>query len=79
MASPTSEADDDPRLYDEKFDPAAYLRDYLKDVKSGEEAKQLQQLRNKLNAINSASTETLKKNVFISYQQFIDTAKEVSR
>ncbi|VDN59892.1 unnamed protein product [Dracunculus medinensis] len=54
------------------------VRDYLKDVKSGDEIHSLQSLRTKLNAISSQSAESMKKNVFLNYKQFINTSKEIS-
>lgn len=57
----------------------ADVRDQLKYMKSGDETRQLQALRTRLNAINTQSAESVKKSVFTNYQKFIDTAKEVSR
>uniref|UniRef100_A0A183GJR3 Exo84_C domain-containing protein n=1 Tax=Heligmosomoides polygyrus TaxID=6339 RepID=A0A183GJR3_HELPZ len=50
----------------------------LKGVRTGDETKKLQALRTEMNAINHASQEMLKNNVFQNYQQFIDASKEIS-
>lgn len=55
------------------------VRDQLKDMKSGDEMRHIQALRASLNAISSQSAEAMKKSVFMNYQKFIDTSKEVSR
>lgn len=55
------------------------MRDQLKEMKSGDETRQLQTFRARLNAINAQSSESMKKSVFLNYKKFIDTAKEVSR
>ncbi|VDN01465.1 unnamed protein product [Thelazia callipaeda] len=54
------------------------VRDQLKEMKSGDEVRQLHELRTKLNVINAHSSESMKKSVFSNYQKFINTAKEVS-
>lgn len=50
----------------------------MKGVRTGDETKKLQALRTEMNAINHASQEMLKNNVFQNYQQFIDASKEIS-
>ncbi|VDK46392.1 unnamed protein product [Gongylonema pulchrum] len=64
---------------EEEFDATLYVWDQLKDMKSGDEMRQLHALRSRLNAINIQSSESMKKSVFTNYQKFIDTAKDVSR
>uniref|UniRef100_A0A0K0DDU7 Exocyst complex component 8 n=1 Tax=Angiostrongylus cantonensis TaxID=6313 RepID=A0A0K0DDU7_ANGCA len=54
------------------------IRDRLKGVRTGDEKKKLQTLRSEMNALNRASQEMLKNNVFQNYQQFIDASKEIS-
>ncbi|CAO4363640.1 unnamed protein product [Caenorhabditis nigoni] len=60
------------------FSPSDYIRDRLKGVKIGDETRKLRQLRSEMSALNHASQETLKNNVFRNYQQFIDASKEIS-
>ncbi|EFO83779.1 CRE-EXOC-8 protein [Caenorhabditis remanei] len=60
------------------FSPSDYIRDRLKGVKIGDETRKLRQLRSEMSALNHASQETLKNNVFRNYQQFIDSSKEIS-
>ena len=55
------------------------VRECLQEVKSGDEVKHLRALRSKLNALNNASSDSIRKNVFQNYQQFIETSKEISR
>ncbi|VDL63862.1 unnamed protein product [Nippostrongylus brasiliensis] len=66
-------------LLSDNFSPSEYIRDRLKGVRTGDETKKLQALRTEMNAINHASQEMLKNNVFQNYQQFIDASKEISR
>uniref|UniRef100_A0A0R3RQK9 Exocyst complex component 8 n=1 Tax=Elaeophora elaphi TaxID=1147741 RepID=A0A0R3RQK9_9BILA len=54
------------------------VRNQLKEMKSGDETRQLQAFRTRLNTINAQSSESMKKSVFLNYKKFIDTAKEVS-
>ncbi|CAG9540323.1 unnamed protein product [Cercopithifilaria johnstoni] len=68
----------DDQFGEENFDAISYVRDQLKDMKSGDETRQLQALRARLNAVNAQSSESMKKSVFLNYKKFIDTAKEVS-
>ncbi|RCN38705.1 Vps51/Vps67 [Ancylostoma caninum] len=65
-------------LMSDNFSPSEYIRDRLKGVRTGDETKKLQALRTEMNAINHASQELLKNNVFQNYQQFIDASKEIS-
>ncbi|WKX92217.1 hypothetical protein Q1695_010332 [Nippostrongylus brasiliensis] len=65
-------------LLSDNFSPSEYIRDRLKGVRTGDETKKLQALRTEMNAINHASQEMLKNNVFQNYQQFIDASKEIS-
>ncbi|CAI5438429.1 unnamed protein product [Caenorhabditis angaria] len=60
------------------FSPSEYIRERLKGVKTGDESRKLRALRSEMNALNTASQETLKNNVFRNYQQFIDASKEIS-
>ncbi|EPB76457.1 Vps51/Vps67 [Ancylostoma ceylanicum] len=68
----------DAALLSDNFSPSEYIRDRLKGVRTGDETKKLQVLRTEMNAINHASQELLKNNVFQNYQQFIDASKEIS-
>ncbi|VDK65148.1 unnamed protein product [Onchocerca ochengi] len=68
----------DDQFGEEDFDPISYVRDQLKEMKDGDETRQLQAFRMRLNAINAQSSESMKKSVFLNYKKFIDTAKEVS-
>ncbi|EJD74380.1 hypothetical protein LOAG_18299 [Loa loa] len=63
----------------EDFDAISYVRDQLKEMKTGDEIRQLQAFCTRLNAINAQSSESVKKSVFLNYKKFIDTAREVSR
>ncbi|KHJ86683.1 Vps51/Vps67 [Oesophagostomum dentatum] len=65
-------------LMSDNFSPSEYIRDRLKGVRTGDETKKLQALRSEMNAINHASQDMLKHNVFQNYQQFIDASKEIS-
>ncbi|VDK45121.1 unnamed protein product [Anisakis simplex] len=80
MATPSVaiEHDEDAQLCSEEFDAAVYVRDQLKGVKSGDEAQRLHTLRSKLHTLNVQCSDSIKKNVFLNYQQFIDTSKEIS-
>uniref|UniRef100_A0A915BQF9 Exocyst complex component 8 n=2 Tax=Parascaris univalens TaxID=6257 RepID=A0A915BQF9_PARUN len=80
MATPSvvAETDDDVELCAEDFDAASYVREQLKGAKSGDEMRHLHALRSKLHTINAHSIDSIKKNVFLNYQQFIDTSKEIS-
>ncbi|CAI2292697.1 unnamed protein product [Caenorhabditis sp. 36 PRJEB53466] len=60
------------------FSPSDYIRDRLKGVKVGDETRKLRQFRSEMSALNHASQETLKNNVFRNYQQFIDASKKIS-
>uniref|UniRef100_A0A7I4XWD8 Exo84_C domain-containing protein n=1 Tax=Haemonchus contortus TaxID=6289 RepID=A0A7I4XWD8_HAECO len=60
------------------FSPSDFIRDRLKGVRTGDETKKLHALRTEMNAMNHASQEMLKNNVFQNYQQFIDASKEIS-
>ncbi|VBB27067.1 unnamed protein product [Acanthocheilonema viteae] len=68
----------DDEFGEENFDAISYVRDQLKDMKSGDEIRQLQAFRTRLNTANAQSSESMKKSVFLNYKKFIDTAKEVS-
>ncbi|KAJ1373218.1 hypothetical protein KIN20_035571 [Parelaphostrongylus tenuis] len=70
---------DDAVLLSDSFSPSEYIRDRLKGVRTGDEKKSLQTLRSEMSALNRASQEMLKNNVFQNYQQFIDASKEISR
>ncbi|CAB3410671.1 unnamed protein product [Caenorhabditis bovis] len=70
--------DDDGLFQSDDFSPSDYIRDRLKGVKTGDETRKLRQLRSEMSALNHASQETLKNNVFRNYQQFIDSSKEIS-
>ncbi|CAJ0594021.1 unnamed protein product [Cylicocyclus nassatus] len=65
-------------LMADDFSPSEYIRERLKGVRTGDETNKLQKLRTEMNAINNASQEMLKQNVFQNYQQFIDASKEIS-
>ncbi|XGW23558.1 hypothetical protein V3C99_005633, partial [Haemonchus contortus] len=65
-------------LLSDNFSPSDFIRDRLKGVRTGDETKKLHALRTEMNAMNHASQEMLKNNVFQNYQQFIDASKEIS-
>ncbi|VDO32644.1 unnamed protein product [Haemonchus placei] len=68
----------DGALLSDNFSPSDFIRDRLKGVRTGDETKKLHALRTEMNAMNHASQEMLKNNVFQNYQQFIDASKEIS-
>ncbi|VDD89680.1 unnamed protein product [Enterobius vermicularis] len=61
------------RLSADDFDAVSYVRECLQEVKSGDEVKHLRALRSKLNALNNASSDSIRKNIFQNYHQFIET------
>ncbi|CAD6184543.1 unnamed protein product [Caenorhabditis auriculariae] len=69
---------DDEMFQHDNFSPSDFIRDRLKGVKTGEETRKLRALRSEMSALNNASQEMLKNNVFHNYQQFIDSSKEIS-
>uniref|UniRef100_A0AC34QX89 Exocyst component Exo84 C-terminal domain-containing protein n=1 Tax=Panagrolaimus sp. JU765 TaxID=591449 RepID=A0AC34QX89_9BILA len=69
---------DDGALVEDGFNAADYVNDFLRNVRSGDEVKKLQQLRTALGTKNASSSEAIKDIVFERYRQFIDTSKEVS-
>lgn len=54
------------------------IRNRLQNVKTGDETRNLKILRSEMSALNNASQDVLKNNVFQNYQQFIDASKEIS-
>uniref|UniRef100_A0A915PWW9 Exocyst complex component 8 n=1 Tax=Setaria digitata TaxID=48799 RepID=A0A915PWW9_9BILA len=52
----------DDQFGDEDFDAVSYVRDQLKEMKNGDETRQLQIFRARLNAVNTQSSESMKKN-----------------
>uniref|UniRef100_A0A7E4USQ0 Exo84_C domain-containing protein n=1 Tax=Panagrellus redivivus TaxID=6233 RepID=A0A7E4USQ0_PANRE len=79
MMSSEVNNDEEDRLFEQdNFNAADYVNNFLKDVRSGEEVRKLQQLRGSLSVKNASSSEAIKDIVFERYRQFIDTSKEVS-
>ncbi|XP_077289113.1 exocyst complex component Exo84 [Arctopsyche grandis] len=63
------------RIGTSDFNPDKYVKELARSCVGGEELKRQRQI---IQTLNEETADTLKKNVYENYMQFIDTAKEIS-
>jgi hypothetical protein len=62
-------------LSSKDFVPEKYVRELSQSCVGGPE---LRRLRKRIQTLSEETSSNLKKNVYLNYMQFIDTAKEIS-